>query len=99
MTHPKSDSATAERVLPSRLFRPTPGEDKMSARRLGREPIAYDEFRQRVRRFRRSDVLRAVASLAVRMQRAAFQEVPPVPVPNYVSEFSLAGVARTALIA
>jgi hypothetical protein len=55
---------------------------------------AYNEFRQRVRRFRRSDVLRAVASLAADLQQAAFGEGPAVQVPDYVSEFSLAGVAR-----
>ena len=71
----------------------------MSVRRLEQGPVAYEAFRQRVRRFRRSDVLRAVASLAVQMHRAAFQQGPPVLVPKYVSEFSLAGVARTALIA
>jgi hypothetical protein len=71
----------------------------MSTRRHQQKPVSYNEFRQSVRRFPRSDVLRAVASLAVRMQRAAFQQAPPVPVPNYVSEFSLAGVARTVLIA
>jgi hypothetical protein len=71
----------------------------MSSRRRQHKPVTYHEFRQAVRRFRRSDVLRGVASLAVRMQQATFQTVPPVPVPNYVSEFSLAGVARTALIA
>jgi hypothetical protein len=71
----------------------------MSVRRLEQGPVSYDEFRQRVRRYRRSDVLRAVASLAAEMQRAAFQQGPPVQVPKYVNEFSLAGVARTALIA
>jgi hypothetical protein len=71
----------------------------MSARRLEQGPVSYNEFRQRVRRYRRSDVLRAVASLAADMQQAALGEGPPVQVPNYVSEFSLAGVARAALIA
>jgi hypothetical protein len=71
----------------------------MRVRRLQQEPVPYKVFRQYVRRYPRSNVLKGVASLAVRMQRAAFQQGPPVPVPNYVSEFSLAGVARTALIA
>jgi hypothetical protein len=71
----------------------------ISVRRLQQGPVSYDEFRQLVRRFRRSDILRAVASLAVQMQRAELQQGPSVPVPNYVGEFSLAGVARTALIA
>ncbi len=71
----------------------------MSLSQLGQGPVSYDEFRQRVRRFRRSDALRAVASLAAQLQRAAFQQGPPIQLPDYVSEFSLAGVARTALIA
>ena len=71
----------------------------MSVRRLAQGPVPYNEFRQRVRRFRRSDVLRAVASLAADMQQAAFGEGPAVQVPDYVSEFSLAGVARAALVA
>jgi hypothetical protein len=70
----------------------------MSARRLEQGPVSYSEFRQRVRRYRRSDVLRAVASLAANMQQAALGQGPPVQAPNYVSEFSLAGVARAALI-
>jgi len=41
----------------------------MSVRRLAQGPVPYNEFRQRVRRFRRSDVLRAVASLAADMQQ------------------------------
>jgi hypothetical protein len=71
----------------------------MSVRRLAQGPVPYNEFRQRVRRFRRSDVLRAVASLAADMQQPAFGEGPAVQVPDYVSEFSLAGVARAALVA
>lgn len=65
------------------------------ARELG--VIEYDDFRQRVRRFRRQDTLRAVAAIAATKQHADFGHVPPLNVPNYVHDASLAGVARAAI--
>ena len=64
-----------------------------------RGSVSYDEFRQRVRRYRRSDVLRAVAALAVQMDAAERGSGQPPRLPEYVRQFSLAGVARTCLIA
>jgi hypothetical protein len=61
-------------------------------------PIGYDLFRQRVRRHRRTDVLLAVANLNAHLQRAESGQEPPPPLPNFVTPFSLAGIARTALI-
>lgn len=68
------------------------------ARRRSR-PLPYDAYRQRVRRHRRTDVLGAVAGLNARLQRAEFGEEPALGLPNVVQPFSLAGVARTALVA
>lgn len=62
-------------------------------------PVPYDTFRQRVRRHRRTDVLVAVAALNTRLQRVEFGQEPPLGLPNGVAPFSLAGVARTALVA
>ena len=60
---------------------------------------SYDAFRQRVRRHRRSDLLKAVADLNVRLERAVFRDDPPLKLPDVVQRFSLAGIAGTALIA
>lgn len=62
-------------------------------------PILYDTFRQRVRRHRRSDLLRSVAALATRIHVTEYEGGAPLNLPNYVTTFALAGIARTALIA
>lgn len=62
-----------------------------------RVPSSYHYFCQRVRRHRRSDVLVAVASLNAALHRAQFGEPAP-RLPNVVQPFSLAGVARAALV-
>lgn len=62
------------------------------------ESVDYNTYRQRVRRHRRTDVLLAVAALNTRLDQAQFGQGPPVRLPNVVQPFSLAGLARTALI-
>ena len=61
--------------------------------------MPYDRYRQRVRQHRRSDVVVAVSELNTRLHRAEFGEDEPLELPNVVQPFSLAGVARTALVA
>lgn len=68
-------------------------------RRRHRGPVTYADFRQRVRRFRQSDVLLAVASLNATFLEAELADAPPPAFPNFVQPFALAGVARTALMA
>ena len=75
--------------------RPVPQPPRRAPRELG--VVEYDEFRQRVRRFRRADVLRSVAAMATSKQQADLGQGPPLDVPNYVHDASLAGVARTAI--
>ena len=60
---------------------------------------SYDAFQRRVRRYRRSDLLKEVAALNVQLERAAFRADSPLNLPDVVQPFSLAGIARTALIA
>lgn len=50
-----------------------------------------------MRQHRRSDLLKAVADLNVRLERAAFRGDPRLRLPDVVQQFSLAGIARTAL--
>ena len=59
---------------------------------------SYDAFRQRVRRHRRTDLLKEVAALNVQLERAVFLDEPSLDPSDYVQRFNLAGVARTALI-
>jgi hypothetical protein len=63
----------------------------------GSRPVPYAEFKQRVRSFRRDATLREVAALAVALARAEAGQSPPLNVPNVVAQWSLAGIARTAL--
>lgn len=60
---------------------------------------SYDTFRQRVRRHRRTDILKAAAALNVQLERAEFYDEPSSDPSDYLQPFNLAGVARTALIA
>jgi len=60
-------------------------------------PVPYAQFKQRVRSFRRDDMLREVAALAVALARADAGQAAPLNLPNVVAEWSLAGIARTAL--
>jgi hypothetical protein len=68
-------------------------------RTIEAEPIAYAEFRQRVRRFTRSGTLRAVAGLNAHLHRAKYGQGEAPSVPNFVTPFALSGIARTALLA
>lgn len=63
-----------------------------------RGPVPYDQFKQRVRRHRRTDVLHAVSALAARYAAATVNGEPPPSLPNVVGTFSLAGVARAAIL-
>lgn len=63
----------------------------------GSRPVPYAEFKKRVRSFRRDATLREVAALAVAFARAEAGLSAPLNVPNVVAEWSLAGIARTAL--
>ena len=60
---------------------------------------SYYAFRQRVRRHRRTDLLKAAAALNVQLERAEFYDEPSPDPSDYLQPFNLAGVARTALIA
>lgn len=51
-----------------------------------------------MRRHRRSDLHKAVAELNVWLERAEFRDDPALGLPDAVQRFSLAGIARTALI-
>lgn len=68
----------------------------MVRRKMG--PISYDRYRQRVRRFRRTDVIVAVASMNSHLKRAEAGQESLLQLPNYVTPFALGGVARTALV-
>jgi hypothetical protein len=57
-------------------------------------PQPFDRFRQRVRRHCRTEVLDAVATLAASMDGRA----SPMSLPNVVQPFSLAAIARAALL-
>jgi hypothetical protein len=60
-------------------------------------PVPYAQFKQRVRSFRRDDLLREIAALAVALAQAEAGHTPSLNLPNVVAEWSLAGIARTAL--
>jgi hypothetical protein len=64
-----------------------------------RRPIPFDEFVQRVRRHRVSDVLEAVAFASVALDKHEYQDGPPPPVGSVVQQWSLAGVARASIVA
>lgn len=61
--------------------------------------LSYDDYRQGVRRFRRVDVLLAVAGMNAKLERIKLGHEPQVAMPNVVAPFALTGVVRTALIA
>jgi hypothetical protein len=58
----------------------------------------YPDFAQHVRRYRRDPLLRSIAIVAARVELAE-RAGGPSGVRDFVRDFSLAGVARTALIA
>lgn len=68
------------------------------SRRPSRQVLSYDAYRQRVRRYRRIDVLLAVAGVNAHLERVKLGHEPPIAMPNVNAPFALAGVARTALI-
>lgn len=67
----------------------------MVRRKLG--PGTYNSFSQRVRRYRRTDVVREVAALNAHLSCVKFDMAPAIGLPNFVTPFALGGVARTAL--
>jgi len=60
-------------------------------------PVTYDYFRQRVRRFHRSDLVVALAREAVALHRHEFGDGPDPRLHEATAHFSLAGVAIAAL--
>lgn len=62
-----------------------------------RGPVSYHEYKQRVRRYRRSDVLRAVARFNSGLDVVAETEPDTIDLQSPVKGFSLAGLARTSL--
>ena len=63
-------------------------------------PIPYAVFAQRVRQYRRSDVLRVCAQMGAEGEQVTRGFASRRPgLANYVQPFSIAGVARTALAA
>lgn len=62
------------------------------------ESVSYEEFKQRVRRYRRSDLLRLCAQLNADLLLERKDLKDKVDRPNYVQPYTVAGVARTALV-
>ena len=62
-----------------------------------RGPIPFEDFRQRVRRHRTSDVLREVGRVSAELIKAGHSGVA-TGMPNVVQHFSLAAVARAAVM-
>lgn len=61
--------------------------------------IRHDEFVQRVRRHRTSDVLEAVAAAAVILTESDYGQRPDTPFTNNVQHWSLAAVAKASIVA
>lgn len=61
-------------------------------------PVSYNKLRRRVREHRTTDVLVAIARVNADLMAAEFGQAPALPLPNVVTSFGLAGVARTALV-
>lgn len=61
--------------------------------------IRYDEFVQRVRRHRTADVLAAVASASVILTERDYGQRPDAPFTSNVQPWSLAAVAKAAIVA
>lgn len=62
-------------------------------------PIRYDEFVQRVRRHRTTDVLEAVATASVILIERDHGQRPDSPFTNNVQHWSLAAVAKASIVA
>ncbi len=60
-------------------------------------PVTYGHFRQRVRRFRRSELVGAIAREAVALHRHEFGDGPDPRLHAAMDHFSLAGVATASL--
>jgi hypothetical protein len=67
----------------------------VARRKLG--PETYDSFSQRVRRYRRTDIVLGAAALNTQLERVKFDMSPSIGLPNFVTPFALGGVVRTAL--
>src|SRR6266436_5604891 len=63
-----------------------------------RGPLSFDQFRQRVSRHPRLEVVQSVAALATDMTRAEHRQGPELGLPNFVTHFALAAIARAALL-
>ncbi len=61
--------------------------------------IRYDEFVQRVRRHRTRDVLEAAAGASIILTERDYGQRPDVPFTNNVQHWSLAAVAKAAIVA
>src|ERR1035437_4536239 len=61
-------------------------------------PLSYDTFKQRVRRFPRSLLLRRLAETSAVLERSRLLS-DPRPASQDVTEFTVAGVALTSLVA
>lgn len=68
----------------------------MSARQS--RPVSYNKLRRRVMEHRATDVLITIAKLNADLMAVEFDRAPALPLPNVVTPFGLAGVARTALV-
>jgi hypothetical protein len=63
-----------------------------------RGPLPFDRFRQRVRRHPRLEVVESVAALATDMTRTEHRQGSEIGLPNFVTHFALAAIARAALL-
>lgn len=63
-----------------------------------RGPVPFDQFRQRVRRHRRIDVVDGVAALSAELTATQLSGRPRRNLPNVVQPFALAAVARAAFM-
>jgi hypothetical protein len=61
-------------------------------------PVSYNSLRRRVMQHRTTDLLVAIATVNADLMAAEFGGSPALPLPNVVTPFGLAGVARTALV-
>lgn len=63
-----------------------------------RGPIPFNDFKQRVRRHRTSDVLRTIAAISAEIVNAEFRSRGPARESTAIQHFSLAAVARAAVL-
>lgn len=61
-------------------------------------PVSYNSLRRRVMEHRTTDLLVAIAKVNADLMAVEFGHTPALPLPNVVTPFGLAGIARTALV-